>query len=227
MKRTLLTASIMVVLVAAFSMPGCGWSNKAKGALVGSGAGAAVGGYIGSRSGNTAAGAIIGAAVGGAAGTAIGHYMDSQKEELDEELQNAKIERVGEGIKITFDSGILFQTASADLQPASEENIAGLANILQKYADTNILVEGHTDSQGSEAYNQTLSEQRAASVASKLLDLGVAPERVTTVGHGEMMPVADNETAEGRALNRRVEIAIFANDALKEKAESGELGSGS
>jgi outer membrane protein OmpA-like peptidoglycan-associated protein len=153
--------------------------------------------------------------------------MDSQKEELDEELQNAKIERVGEGIKITFDSGILFQTASADLQPTAEENIAGLAGVLQKYGDTNILVEGHTDSQGAEAYNQTLSEQRATSVASKLLTLGVSSARISTVGHGELMPIADNETAEGRALNRRVEIAIFANDDLKEKAESGELSSGS
>ena len=149
--------------------------------------------------------------------------MDKQAEEMKKDIEGAKIERVGEGIKITFESGILFKTNSADLQPAAQDNIGKLAVILNKYPDTNILVEGHTDSTGSAELNQKLSERRADAVAGFAKGKGVAASRFTTVGYGFSQPVASNVTPEGRAQNRRVEIAIFANDKLKDAAQSGQL----
>ncbi len=157
------TRSILgIILSAAITFSCANWSNTGKGAAIGGGAGGAIGGLIGSKKGNTAAGAVIGAAVGGAAGAAIGKYMDKQAKEM-EELENAEVERVGEGIQITFDSGILFGFDSYELTPQSQENVMKLAKILNDYPDTNILIDGHTDSKGSEEYNQTLSERRAAS----------------------------------------------------------------
>src|SRR6266852_3767565 len=150
-----------LVLCASLLMMGCGASNTVKGGGIGAAAGGIIGGLIGKAAGNTAAGVIIGAAVGGTAGVLIRHYMDKQAEEMKQDLKNAKIERVGEGIKITFDSGILFKTNSSDLQPAAQDNIKNLAVILNKYPDTNIIVEGHTDSVGASDYNQKLSERRA------------------------------------------------------------------
>jgi outer membrane protein OmpA-like peptidoglycan-associated protein len=139
------------------------------------------------------------------------------------DLSNAKVERVGEGIKITFNSGILFKTSSYQLQTPAKENISSLSTILNKYPDTNILIEGDTDNQGSEDYNQTLSEHRAQSVADYAKSLGVSSSRISTIGRGESNPVASNETVEGRAQNRRVEIAIFANEKMKKAAENGTL----
>lgn len=202
---------------------GCSASNTVKGAAIGTAAGGVIGGIIGHQTGNTALGAIIGAAVGGTAGVLIGHYMDKQAEEMRKDLRGAKIERVGEGIKITFDSGILFATNSSELQQQAKNNINKLAVILNKYPDTNILVTGHTDSVGPEDYNQKLSERRARSVADYTETRGVAASRFSVVGLGENEPVASNNTSEGRRENRRVEIAIFANDKLKNAAESGDL----
>ena len=202
---------------------GCGWSNKAKGGVIGAGAGGAAGGVIGNQFGNTALGAIIGAAVGGTAGVLIGNEMDKRAEEMRQDMQGAKIERVGEGIKITFDSGLLFDVNKFDLRPQAKTNIESLARILNKYPDTNILVEGDTDNTGSEDYNQRLSERRAQSVANHLMGLGVPGPRISTVGLGESNPVASNDTDAGRQQNRRVEVAIFANDKLKNAAENGEL----
>jgi outer membrane protein OmpA-like peptidoglycan-associated protein len=218
-------ASIAIVILLSFSIVllGCSASNTTKGGLFGAGGGALIGGLIGKATGNTAAGAIIGAAVGGAAGLMIGHYMDKQAEEMQRDLKNAKIERVGEGIKITFDSGILFETNKSELQPAAKANIQNLANILNKYPDTNILIEGHTDSTGTTAYNQQLSEKRAASVSDYCKGLGVAGPRITTIGYGETQPVVSNSTSDGRQQNRRVEVAIFANDKLKDAAQKGEI----
>ena len=190
----------------------------AKGGLIGAGAGGVVGGIIGAKAGNTAVGAIVGAAVGGAAGAAIGRYMDKQAEEMREDLKGAKIERVGEGIKITFESGILFNIDSDKLKPAAKDNIQNLAKILKKYKDTNVLIEGHTDNTGADEYNQGLSQRRAASVSSYVTGLGVTSDRLTETGYGESQPVADNSTEHGRSLNRRVEIAIWANDKLKRAA---------
>jgi len=153
----------------------------------------------------------------------IGHNMDKQAEEMRKDLANAKVERVGEGIKITFNSGILFKTGSYDLQAAAKENIASLAKILNKYPDTNIIIEGDTDSEGSDEYNQRLSERRAEAVSEYAKSLGVDGVRVTTIGKGETNPVASNETVEGRAQNRRVELAIFANEKMKKAAENGTL----
>jgi len=202
---------------------GCNTSKTLQGGAAGAGAGGAIGGIIGAQSDNTAKGAILGAVIGGTAGALIGNYMDKQAEELEEDLEGAEVERVGEGIKITFDSGILFAFDSAELSGQAEENITELATTLKDYEDTNILIEGHTDNIGSESYNQELSEERAASVGDKLKTLGVRTARITEVGYGEEQPVADNSTEEGRRQNRRVEVAIFANEELKEAAKEGEI----
>ena len=198
-------------------------SKTAKGGLIGAGAGAVVGGVIGNRVGNTAAGAIIGAAVGGSAGAIIGRRMDKQAEELKREMAGARVERVGEGIKITFDSGILFNTNSAQLSSTAMQNIEELAKTLKKYGDTNVLIQGHTDATGSDEYNLNLSQLRANSVRSFTTQQGVASNRITTEGFGERMPVASNTTVAGKQANRRVEIAIFANEKLKKAAEKGQI----
>lgn len=214
---------IALVLCFSIAMMGCSASNAVKGGAIGVGGGAVVGGLIGKAAGNTALGAIIGAAVGGTVGAIIGHNMDKRAEEMRKDLANAKIERVGEGIKITFDSGILFETNSSDLQPMAKANIESLSKILNKYPDTNILIEGDTDNEGSEEYNQKLSERRAQSVADYHKAKGVEGSRISTVGFGEVNPVVSNETAAGRRQNRRVEVAIFANEKMKDAAEDGKL----
>ncbi|HZH71739.1 MAG TPA: OmpA family protein [Mariniphaga sp.] len=215
---------IYLLLIIAIMIPiSCNTSKVFRGGAIGAGTGGAIGGAIGSRSDNTAQGAIIGAAIGGAAGALIGKYMDKQAEELEADLEGAEVERVGEGIKVTFDSGILFGFDSADLTAQANENINNLANTLNKYEDTNILIEGHTDSRGDEQYNQKLSERRARSVSKALSDLGIRNIRMKEIGYGENQPVADNESDDGRRQNRRVEVAIFANEDLKKAAEEGDL----
>ena len=215
MKKIIAIALIAVLVMATASCS----TRKGTGAAVGAGSGAVIGGIIGNQTGNTALGAIIGAAVGGAAGAYIGNYMDKQAEEIERDLEGATIERVGEGIKITFDSGILFDVGKADLQGASQINLTNLATILQKYEDTDILIEGHTDADGSDEFNLNLSQARAQSVANYLGGLQVSPVRFTIMGYGESQPVATNETVVGKAANRRVELAIMANDKLKKVAE--------
>nr|WKN37942.1 OmpA family protein [Tunicatimonas sp. TK19036] len=205
-------------------LTGCASTNNTtKGGAIGAGAGGALGAVIGNASGNTAVGAIIGASVGGAAGAVIGRQMDKQAEELQQDLGNATVERVGEGIKITFDSGLLFDFDSDDLRGVTEQDLSEMAETLKKYSDTNILIEGHTDATGSDDYNQDLSEERAASVANYLQQLGVERSRVTTHGYGENQPVAENDTEAGRQQNRRVEVAIYANDKMVKAAEKGDL----
>lgn len=227
MKHILLRTNIMTSLVIAFALifGACKNMNKAqKGTYIGAGAGAAAGAAIGKAAGNTAMGAILGAAVGGAAGYGIGRYMDKQAEELEKDLEGAEIERVGEGIKITFREGIQFALNSAELSETSKTNLTDLAETLKKYDDTNILIEGHTDITGTRDYNMTLSDKRAQSVSDYLAGLGVAGKRMTTEGYGPDQPVADNDSDYGRQQNRRVEVAIFANEKLKKKAEKGQLG---
>ncbi|MBB6612733.1 OmpA family protein [Pontibacter sp. Tf4] len=221
MKSIRIYLSILVVFGLLFTA--CNASKTAKGGAIGAGTGAVVGGVIGKAAGNTAAGAIIGAAVGGTAGALIGRHMDKQAAELQRDLENAKVERVGEGIKITFNSGILFATNSDALQSNAQTEIAQLATTLKKYEDTNILIEGHTDNTGTRDLNQRLSERRAESVANYLSSQGVSRNRMTTQGYAFDQPVADNSTAAGRQQNRRVEIAIFANEKMKKAAERGEL----
>jgi outer membrane protein OmpA-like peptidoglycan-associated protein len=175
---TLKRAGTLAVCLALLA--GCANMNDAgKGGLIGAGAGGVLGGIIGHASGNTAAGAIIGAAIGGAGGAAIGHYMDKQAEELQRDLKDAKVERVGEGIKITFNSGILFDVDSDRLRPAAETNLQNLAKVLNKYPDTEIMVQGHTDNSGKDDYNLSLSEHRASSVGSDLASAGVKRGRIT------------------------------------------------
>jgi outer membrane protein OmpA-like peptidoglycan-associated protein len=223
MKANINVLLAVVLCVSTALLMGCGASNAVKGGAIGAAGGAILGGAIGYAAGNTAVGAIIGAAVGGTAGVLIGHHMDKQAEELRQDLKNAKIERVGEGIKITFDSGILFATNSSQLQPAAKSNIESLASVLNKYPDTDILIEGDTDNTGTEDYNQKLSERRAQAVANYQKSLGVAGSRISTVGMGEANAIGSNDTEAGRQQNRRVEIAIFANAKMKAAAENGKL----
>lgn len=217
MKKILIIGLIGIIAIGLFS---CSQMDRgSKGAIIGAAAGAVLGGFIGDQAGNTTAGILMGAVVGGAAGAYIGEYMDRQAAEMRRDLENAEIERIGEGIKVTFQSGILFDLNKADLRGQAQTNLRELATILKKYEKTEILVEGHTDSTGSEDYNMDLSIRRAESVANFLYDYGVQLERFTVVGFGEMEPVASNSTPQGRQENRRVEIAIYANDELKEQAE--------
>ena len=214
---------IIFAVIASVFIGGCSASNTVKGGVIGGVGGAVVGGVIGNQFGNTALGAVIGAAVGGTAGALIGNNMDKQAEEMEKELENAKIERVGEGILISFDSGILFGYDSSTLQPEAKTNISKLAGILKKYPDSNVLITGHTDSDGSEKYNQTLSEKRAKSVSDYAMYQGISSSRLSIIGLGETEPIASNDTAEGKQLNRRVEIAIYASEEMKAAAERGEL----
>jgi outer membrane protein OmpA-like peptidoglycan-associated protein len=223
MKANLNIILTLVLCGSTALLMGCGASKAVQGGAIGAGGGAVIGGIIGNQFGNTAAGAIIGAAVGGTTGALIGHHMDKQAEELRQDLKNAKIERVGEGIKITFDSGILFATNSSYLQPTAMMNIESLSIVLNKYPDTDILIEGDTDNTGTDDYNQKLSERRAQAVADYQKSLNVKGSRISTVGLGETNAIASNDTEAGRQQNRRVEIAIFANNKMKKAAEKGEL----
>lgn len=219
----LITVTMVVVIFLMQILIGCQANNTTKGGAIGAGVGGAIGGVIGSRSDNTAVGAIIGATVGGATGALIGRNMDKQAEELKRDLEGAKVEHVGEGIKITFDSGLMFDLDSYDLKSVTKENLSDLSKTLQKYADTNILIEGHTDNTGEEDYNLKLADQRAESVAAFLEGEGVKANRIITEGYGEDQPIASNETVDGRQKKRRVEVAIYANKKMKKLAEKGEL----
>lgn len=210
---------IVIISFLAGSLGCAEWNRTAKGAAIGAGAGAAAGGLIGHAAGNTVAGVLIGAAVGGTAGALIGNYMDKQAAEIERDIEGARVERVGEGIKITFDSGILFDVNKSNLKDYSKTELSKLATILTKYDDTNILLAGHTDATGSDQYNLELSRRRAQSVSDFLSIQNVNPERFTVQGYGESDPVASNDTAEGRAQNRRVEVAIWANEKLKKAVQ--------
>lgn len=227
-KRTSMKYASIIVAAAlgtALVGSGCNASKGVKGGAIGAGAGAGVGAVVGNQFGDhgTAVGAIIGAAVGGTAGALIGHKMDKQAEELRKDMEGANVERVGEGIKITFDSGLLFAVDQSSLSSTAQANLNELAETLKKYEDTDILVEGHTDSSGPDEYNMTLSKKRAQSVADYLTGKGVKGNRITTMGYGESQPIADNSTPAGMAQNRRVEVAIYANKKMVKAAEKGEL----
>lgn len=227
MKSNLVTGftsrMIVVTVIVGQLILGCNATNTTKGGAIGAGTGAAIGGIIGHKSDNTVVGAIIGAAVGGSAGALIGRQMDKQAEELKNDLNGAQVERVGEGILITFNSGLLFETNSAGLQGATKTNLDALSSTLKKYDDTAILIEGHTDNTGEDNYNQSLSERRAESVESYLGAKGVSKSRITTKGYGEVQPLSSNDSDAGRQQNRRVEVAIFANKQMKKLAKKGEL----
>jgi outer membrane protein OmpA-like peptidoglycan-associated protein len=193
-------------------------SQKEKGAVIGGAAGAAAGAAIGNATGSTARGAIIGAAIGGTAGAVIGHQMDQQAKEIKQGVPGAIVERVGEGLQVTFASGLLFDTDSDVLNASAKQNLTSLAASLDKYPGTDLLIVGHTDAVGSESYNLSLSERRAAAVVNYLASQGVTRARLRPAGRGESEPVAGNDTEAGRAQNRRVEVAIYANETLKAQA---------
>lgn len=194
-------------------------SKTQKGAAVGTATGTAMGAIIGKATGNTALGAIVGAAVGGTAGAVIGRQMDKQAEELKKSIPDAQVIRVGEGIVVEFSSSILFGFDKSNLSNEAKTNLDKLANTLKDYNETNVEVQGHTDSQGSESYNKTLSEDRASTVSLYLLEKGIKNTRLTINGFGELLPKYINTTEEGRLLNRRVEFLITANDKMKSDAE--------
>ena len=198
-------------------------NHKQRGATVGAAGGAVIGGVLGNNVGkgnNTALGAIIGAVVGGVAGGYIGDRMDRQAERIEEEIPGAEVTRVGEGINVTFteDAGVYFDTNKSNVKGTSATTLDKLAGIFKEYPKSYILVEGHTDSAGPEDYNMKLSQQRAESVTNYLVANGISAGRFTTKWYGESQPKADNETAEGKAKNRRVELAIVASEELKEEA---------
>jgi outer membrane protein OmpA-like peptidoglycan-associated protein len=201
---------VALVAVALVSTACASMSNKEKGAVIGAAAGGTVGGVIGKNTGSTARGAIIGAAVGGAAGAIIGHQMDQQAKELELEIPGAVIERVGEGIHVTFASGLLYDFDSDAIRSEAGLNLRNLATSLQKYANTELLIVGHTDALGTGAYNQDLSWRRANSASVYLTAQGVNTTRVHSSGRGELEPLGSNDTEAGRQMNRRIEVAIYS-----------------
>jgi outer membrane protein OmpA-like peptidoglycan-associated protein len=189
-----------------------------KGAAVGTAGGGAIGAVIGRAAGNTAMGAIIGATVGGVTGAVIGRKMDKQAEEIKKQVPGVKVERVGEGIVVEFNSKVLFAFDRSDVSNTAEKNLDDLSAILKKYPDTNIEIQGHTDDKGTESYNMRLSNQRASAVASYLRAKGISSSRVTTRGYGESAPKYSNNSESNRAENRRVDFLITANEKMKQEA---------
>jgi outer membrane protein OmpA-like peptidoglycan-associated protein len=229
--NSILCLFLALVLTLGF---GCSASKSAKGAVIGGATGGIIGGAIGKKGGDGTKGAIIGGVIGGTAGAIIGKYMDKQAKELEEEVPGAKVEKVEtvdpetgeivtESVTVTFDGGVLFECGKASLTAASRAELDRMAGVFGRYPDTDILVDGHTDSVGSEATNQTLSEKRAASVADYLANAGITRSRMRTTGLGKTRPIATNETDAGRAKNRRVELSIKANESLSKKAANGTL----
>jgi len=213
----------IMLATAIIAVGGCATKTQT-GAAVGAAGGAVAGAVIGKVAGSTAKGAIIGAVVGGVAGTLIGAQMDKQAKEMEQTIKGATIERVGEGIQVTFASGLLFDFDSDALRAEAKTNLRELAASLTKYPNTELLIIGHTDQLGSAAYNQGLSERRANSAATYIISQGVNGARLGTRGLGETEPVATNETEAGRQANRQIEVAIFASrEARAAAAKPGQL----
>jgi outer membrane protein OmpA-like peptidoglycan-associated protein len=207
-----------LALFALLSATGCAtMSDTQKGVATGAGAGGLIGAVIGNNTGSTARGAIIGAILGGAAGGVIGRKMDTQAKQLSQSIPGATVERVGEGIQITFASGLLFDTGSDEILSGARHNLDALAENLNQFPETNLMIVGHTDNVGTNEYNQGLSERRADSASRYLSSHGVS-RGITTHGLGETEPVSTNDSDSGRQRNRRVEIAIYANANMKEQA---------
>lgn len=227
--KILFKNSAIVIMLGAFllftSCEALKNTNKAqRGGAIGAGAGATAGAVVGNNVGdghNSVVGALIGAVVGGTAGALIGNKMDKQAREISDEIPGAEVNRVGEGISVTFDenSGIYFATDKHDINSQSKTSLDKLAKIFKEYPNTNILLEGHTDNTGRAEYNMQLSEKRANSVYQYLVSQGIDSSRFTTKWYGEEQPKYDNETTEGRSKNRRVEVAIMADEQMKKEAE--------
>lgn len=214
------TKSLLIIMlsISIISISCKTWNKSQKGAAIGVAGGGAVGAVIGKVAGNTALGAIIGATVGGVTGAVIGRKMDKQADEMQKNIPDAKVVRVGEGIVIEFNSKILFGFDQSTLSSEAKGNLDKLISVLQKYPDTNIEGQGHTDNTGSASYNKTLSERRAAAVSNYLSNNGIASSRLTVIGFGESEPKYDNSTENGQAQNRRVEFLVTANEKMKAEA---------
>lgn len=211
---------IPFLMVSVLLVSGCAsWNKTQKGAVIGTASGGAIGAVVGKASGNTALGAIIGAAVGGGAGALIGNKMDKQAAEIAKKVPDAKVIRVGEGIAVEFSSNVLFGFDKSSLTSDSRVNLDKLVSVLETYPDTDIEVQGHTDSKGTTSYNQTLSVQRATAVSNYLTSAGVSRDRLNVRGFGEGLPKYVNDTEDGRNQNRRVEFLISANDKMKAEAK--------
>ena len=216
-------------------MTGC--NNTSKGAGIGAAGGAALGAIVGKLAGNTLVGAAVGTAVGAGTGALIGRHMDKVKAKAQAEVQNAQVEEVTDAnglqaVKVTFDSGILFTTSSAVLSQTAKNSLTSFANVLKQNTDCDVSVQGYTDNTGwknstaeqSAQKNLDLSQQRAQSVTTYLQSLGVSATQIrSTQGFGEANPVADNTTAAGKAQNRRVEVYMYASEAMIKAAEAGTL----
>jgi outer membrane protein OmpA-like peptidoglycan-associated protein len=215
-------AHYFIGAMAATAVLASGWASWGDERKTGTGIGAAgedaVDVVIGHQTGSTARGAITGALVGGAGGSVIGDRMDTQAEKLSAELEAADVSRVGEGIAVTFDSGILFPFDSSELTAEARTSLRTLAASLRDEARTGVTIVGHTDSVGGDSYNQQLSHRRGRAALDYLVLEGVASSRLVNQGRGEVEPIASNETDDGRRANRRVEVAIYADREWRAEA---------
>ena len=216
--KSIIISGVSICLLASACSPTHKLSNQDKGVAIGAGSGAVLGGIIGRVSGNTGLGAIIGAGVGGVTGGVIGHRMDKQAEEIRRQVPGTKVERVGEGIVVEFSESVLFGFNKSELNAQAYRPMDNLIAILNKYQDTDLEIDGHTDNTGTEAYNKTLSEKRAQAVSQYLIGHNISSSRIKTVGYGESYPKYDNNTESGRAGNRRVEFQITANEQMRRAA---------
>jgi outer membrane protein OmpA-like peptidoglycan-associated protein len=211
-------SSVIIVSLAIVAVVGCQTQGTilekktTQGAILGTLAGAAAGAAIGGHD-HRAGGALIGAAAGGLAGGMIGRYLDNQAQELDA-IPGAEVQRRDDSILVNFQSSLLFDSGSSTLQPGAYDRLRSLARTLNNYPKSDVIIKGHTDSVGTEAFNQTLSEKRADQVRTFLISENVSPPRITAIGYGEGMPVATNTNEAGRAQNRRVEIEIRPHEEV-------------
>ena len=218
---TKFSRSAAALALGAMMLGGCqSMGAREKGAVIGAAVGGAAGGVIGKHQGSTAKGAIIGAVVGGTVGAVIGHQMDQQAKELEQNIPGAIVERVGEGIQVTFESGLLFDFDSDAVKSTAQANLRNLAQSLSKYPNSSLLIVGHTDAQGSDDYNMSLSQRRASAAAQYLVTQGVEAGRLRTLGLGETEPKAPNDSETNMAQNRRVEVAIYASEAYRNSLRS-------
>ena len=210
---------ILGIVLLAISLTNCStWSRTQKGAAIGTTGGAASGAVIGRASGNTALGTIIGGTVGGVADAVIGRQMDKQAEEMKKNIPDSNVTREEEGILLELNGEILLGFDQSGLTSSVKQNLSQLVDILKKYPDTDIEIQGHTDSKDSHSYNNDLSERRAQTVKDFFGRNNVSSSRLSALGFGETVPRYSNDTDANRALNRRVDFLVVAHDKMKDDA---------
>lgn len=219
MKKSL---KISVVVTLSFLMINCTAIQNANKTQKGAGLGVAAGAILGGVIGGDIKGALIGAAIGGAAGGVVGNVMDKKADKIKEAIPGAEVDRVGEGIHVVFDenSGVNFATNKSSLTATAKTNLNAIVDVFSEFPDTNLLVQGHTDSTGNDEYNMSLSKKRAQSVVDYLVSKGIDRNRFSIEAFGETQPRYDNATSEGRSKNRRVEMAISANEQMIKDAQA-------